>query len=219
MPLIPATLPIWAYPAAGAAAFVAAKLASGGIGGTPEAPGDAAAVDPTAAPSGSASDLWDTFGGTDQYGFAPGGSMGTPIGAGGGLSLDPPLGDGLGGGFGSGWGDDDDPGDTTAPPSSAPAPTAAPVTAPPPAPAAKPAAPTVSTITVKAGTYRWYSVSGGKVTSFKTVAVKAFSANVDRYATYPWPAEKSQRILVRITSGAHSGLYFSPAQAGVSFSR
>lgn len=85
------------------------------------------------------------------------------------------------------------------------------------APAAMGAPPASATgaIVVRGATYRFYSVVGGKITGYRDVPVGAFSAWTAARATYPWPSQNSQRILVRIISGGHQGNYFSPLQTGV----
>lgn len=80
MALLPAALPLWAYLAAGAGAFAAAKVASGSaVGAGPAAPGG---TTPPAAPDAGAGDLWSSwgdqgtqFGGGGSIGFLPGVGM------------------------------------------------------------------------------------------------------------------------------------------------
>lgn len=108
-------------------------------------------------------------------------------------------------------------------------PASSPATSPAPSPAPKPAwapiggtAPSNATgaIRVARGTYRLYRVAGGVIpstTPFRDVTLDAFVAYTDQRATYQWPAEKSQRILVRILGAGHAGSFISPLQSGVTY--
>jgi hypothetical protein len=103
MALLPASLPLWAYLAAGAGAFAAAKLAGGSptaVGQGPTAPTDATTPKPAGDDLwGSWSDQGAQFGGGGGIGYVPGAGMpptggaaddlgGQPIGA---TPLPPPT--------------------------------------------------------------------------------------------------------------------------------
>lgn len=76
-------------------------------------------------------------------------------------------------------------------------------------------------LTVKAGTYRHYAVSGTPkvITGYTNVFDAAFEAYYNERQTYQWPTASpapSKRILGKFMTGeAHAGVYFHPLQTGV----
>lgn len=98
MALVPSSLPLWAYVAAGGAAFVVAKAATAGAGTGPASSSSDANPDEVAAQQtgGAGSSLWDAFGGGGGW---PGlGGFGTgQFGLGGGADSNPPYDAGAGG--------------------------------------------------------------------------------------------------------------------------
>lgn len=199
MPLLPATLPLWAYLAAGGGAFVAAKLAGGASspGAGPTAPGAATPAGDQLA--GGAGDLWAGYG--DQTAqFGAGGSIGfLPQVT---IPGDTSLGDLLGG-----------PPVTTPPPST-----------PPPTPAGaawypswlgSPPAGTAGYVSVK-GTVWVYTVSGGRIASRQAYSNATFSAFVGPVANYSWPGHGTYR-LVKVLSGSYRGKYLPLPAAGIAY--
>lgn len=78
-----------------------------------------------------------------------------------------------------------------------------------------PPAGSIGAVVVKAGTYRLYSVTSGKITGYHSIRTGGFSAFYNARGTYPWPAANSQRILVHLSTSGYRNWYFSPLQAGV----
>ena len=111
----------------------------------------------------------------------------------------------------------------TAPPTPAPTPTPTPTPPPTPTPTSTWPAGATGHVSVKAGTYRIYRLGtvGGKlsIVGYSTFTTGGFSAYMNRLATYPWPAENSQRYLGQFTTSARAGQWFAPNQAGVTFTR
>lgn len=194
MGLVPSSLPLWAYLAAGGGAFVVARAATAGAGtDAGSGPASSGAPDPAAAlanaqTAGSGPSLWDAFGGggTNPINGLQGGQFGYPVAGG---SSDPAGGGDSGGG---------DSGGTITP-----APT--PVPTPAPAPALTP--------------YLWATFPPGKVDTYGTgklgsgaacslvngnFTTGGFSAEVTKQTRYACDGSGARLELV-IRSGQHAG--------------
>lgn len=226
MPLLPAKLPIWAYLAAGGAAFAAAKLGTGGLGGGAgggTVDPSAGPSTPTAAPAAGGSGLWDAFGDQGAQ-FGPGGQLGSigysNGGSGGGYS----LGDMLGGQpiavtITDPFGDPVDWSAIPPTPMPAPAPTPAPAPAPAPAPTPTPTA-TLTTYlwaSVRAGTYKTYRINWGKAVLDGSLTTGGFSAEV-RKRVVTAPDGTGTITLMIILTGAHAGKILHAYAPGITIS-
>lgn len=70
-------------------------------------------------------------------------------------------------------------------------------------------------ITVAAGTYKRFTVSGGNITSTITGKTSGWEAYFDTHKSYPYPGHGT-RFMVHIMAGeTHAGWYFRPHQDGV----
>lgn len=74
---------------------------------------------------------------------------------------------------------------------------------------------TVGRLAFAAGTYREYTVSGGKITGKSTFTTGGMSAWYDSRVQYPWAGSTTRTTLVHLSSGVKSGSYVYPIQTGI----
>ena len=78
-----------------------------------------------------------------------------------------------------------------------------------------PPAGTLGRVSLAAGTYREYTVSGGRITGRSTFTTGGMSAWYDSRRSYPFAGSKSRATLVQLSSGTKDNAYIHPMDHGI----